>query len=550
MTTFSTYWHTLRYLKPIQIYGRLRYKLYRPRVDLTAAPLVRERAGIWVGPILKPQSMYAPNGFCFLNKKHLLLQNGWDSAVLEKLWRYNLHYFDDLNSKDAAERVAWHRDLLLQWVRENPPASGTGWEPYPTSLRIVNWIKWALAGNTLPSGCLLSLAVQARWLSSRLEYHLLGNHLFSNAKALVYAGAFFSGSEAGQWLNRGLAILVREIPEQILTDGGQFERSTMYHALALDDLLDLINLSRAFPTVFSSRKDVVNTWANVVDQMSRWLRVMTHPDGEISFFNDATMGIAPSPAELFAYGQRIGISFAGLSADRISSLTESGYFRAESDNAVFLVDVAPVGPDYLPGHAHADTLSFELSVFGQRVFVNSGIGCYGDSPERLRQRGTAAHNTVMIDGQNSSEVWGSFRVARRAKPKLIRIYDDGDHISIEASHDGFRRLPGKNIHSRKWVISPGKVVIQDEIMGRFSSAEARFHLHPDVEVDTQLLGEGQVKLQLFQGANVDFSIEGGVIHMEFTTWHPGFGISVPNACIVVTFKQARVITSISWYKAA
>ena len=193
---------------------------------------------------------------------------------MPKLWRYNLHYFDDLNAQDAAGRAALHAALLAQWVRENPPARGTGWEPYPTSLRIVNWIKWALAGNELPAECLHSLAVQARHLARRLELHLLGNHLFANAKALVFAGLFFAGDEAQGWLDTGMAILAREVPEQILADGGQFERSTMYHALACEDMLDLINVMRAYGA------PVPADWPVIAARMKDWLAAMCHPDGE------------------------------------------------------------------------------------------------------------------------------------------------------------------------------------------------------------------------------------------------------------------------------
>jgi uncharacterized heparinase superfamily protein len=92
-----------------------------------------------------------------------------------------------------------------------------------------------------------SLAVQVRWLRRRLEWHLLSNHLFANAKALMFGGAFFDGPEAGDWREGGLRILAREVPEQVLPDGGHFERSPMYHAILLEDMLDLLNLSRAFP---------------------------------------------------------------------------------------------------------------------------------------------------------------------------------------------------------------------------------------------------------------------------------------------------------------
>jgi uncharacterized heparinase superfamily protein len=141
------------------------------------------------------------------------------------LWRYHLHYFDDLNAHSAEEREQWQSQLLCRWVKDNPPGQGTGWEPYPTSLRMVNWMKWALAGHALPVECIESLAAQARWLARRLETHLLGNHLFSNAKAMIFAGIFFQGSEAEAWVSMGLRILEEQLGEQVLSDGGHFERT-------------------------------------------------------------------------------------------------------------------------------------------------------------------------------------------------------------------------------------------------------------------------------------------------------------------------------------
>jgi uncharacterized heparinase superfamily protein len=98
---------------------------------------------------------------------------------------------------------------------------------------------------------------------------------------------------------------------------------------------------------------------------------------------------------------------------------------------------------YLPGHAHADTLSFELSLGGNRVLVNCCISEYGSQAGRQRQPGTAAHNTVTINGQNSSETWAGFRVARRAHAQLCDVSYDGAAV-IEGRHDGYARLPGAN----------------------------------------------------------------------------------------------------------
>ena len=300
MPGLLTYWHTLRHLKPTQLYGRIRFCLVKPRIDMRSAPPLRStHRRAWVKPAARRVSLVGSEQFCFLNETHDLADRGWDDPALEKLWRYNLHYFDDLNAQDALARTEWQRALLLRWVRDNPPGTGTGWEPYPTSLRIVNWVKWALGGNVLPPECVESLAAQTRWLSQRLEIHLLGNHLFANAKAMVFAGVFFDGLEAEGWQEKGLCILEREVQEQVLPDGGHFERSPMYHALALEDVLDLINLAATFSETIPRRWcGLADSWVETIGRMRIWLAAMCHPDGEISFFNDAAIGIAPSPTEL------------------------------------------------------------------------------------------------------------------------------------------------------------------------------------------------------------------------------------------------------------
>jgi len=343
-----------------------------------------------------------------------------------------------------------------------------------------------------------------------------------------------------------MTILSQQLPEQILPDGGHFERSPMYHALVLEDMLDLVNLERKFPIPFSEWQIFVDSWQEVVIRMTRWLRVMQHPDGEISFFNDSAIGIAATPRDIFTYAGRLGIGISGLSAARITMLRESGYLRIDWRNLVLILDAAPVGPDYLPGHAHADTLSFELSFAGQRVFVNSGTSCYGNSVERIRQRDTAAHNTVVINDQNSSEVWGVFRVARRARPKIDKIQDEGERVFIAASHDGYSHLKGGDIHIRNWVVSSDAVILEDEIIGPFDRAEARFHLHPDVAIYKEFADERRVILQLPNGGIANFCVEGGLLRIESSTWHPEFGKSVGSACIVVTFTQTKISSRISW----
>jgi uncharacterized heparinase superfamily protein len=533
MESVSRYWHTLRHLKAVQLYGRVWHRAWRPIPDTSPPPARRRPAGRWIPPLERSPSMLGPRSFRFLNETRELLPGGWDDPSIDLLWRYNLHYFDDLNAADCGQRAAIHRELIAAWIAGNPPGRGTGWAPYPVSLRIVNWIKWALAGNDPGPAALLSLAVQARWLSRRLEFHLLGNHLFANAKALVFAGCFFEGPEADSWFAAGSGILQRETPEQFLGDGGHFELSPMYHALAVEDLLDIMNVFR-----WSGRRSGVDLDARAAAGL-QWLDAMRHPDGEIAFFNDAAFGIAPRPAAILVYAGELGVAQPG-EPRALTHLRESGFVRVKNGEAILLADVGQVGPDYIPGHAHADSLTFELSLLGRRVIVNSGTSTYKVGRERSAERGTAAHNTVVVDGRNSSDVWGSFRVGRRARPLEVSVREKPTIIS--ASHDGYAQTGGP-LHRRSWECETNRMVVTDTLVGRFTSAEARFHLHPSVAVTS---ADANTISLSFEGGRAAIRTEGASLRIVDEAWHPEFGRSEAARSLVAGFARNELRTEITW----
>jgi len=490
--------------------------------------------------------MLAADTFRFLNVTATLeTAADWDDPARLRLWRYNLHYFDDLNAADAATRTDWHRALLTRWVRENPPGFGTGWEPYPTSQRLVNWIKWTMEGHALGELCLNSLAVQTRWLRKRLETHLLGNHLWTNAKALVFAGTFYSGSEAAGWLRKGVTLLEAQLNEQVLPDGGHFELSPMYHAIFLEDILDLINLSRVYPDCLP--QTLMANLRHAATRMLRWLCVMTHPDGRIALFNDAAFDIAPDQAALVAYAQRLSVTFDERPLHTIEILPDSGYVRLQNARASVICDVACVGPDHLPAHAHADTLAFELSLDGQRILVNGGTSTYEAGPERRRQRGTAAHNTVIVDCRDSSEVWGCFRVARRARPFDVRSEEGPGVLWLEAAHDGYRRLPGRVIHRRRWVLRPEALSVTDRLDGHFTTAASHLQLHPDVTVEPEEDSGRGFNLRIGDQSRIRVSLAPAKqIRSIPSTWHPGFGLSYETTTLAATFAGPSNETRLEW----
>ncbi|MEX1056444.1 MAG: heparinase II/III-family protein, partial [Natronospirillum sp.] len=280
-----------------------------------------------------------------------------------------------------------------------------------------------------------------------------------------------------------------------------------------------------------------------------WLMAMCHPDGKIAFFNDATFGIAPNFKELSHYAHSLGLPGPEREKPRMLTGTlfrESGYGVVEwPEDHRLLVDVAPVGPDYQPGHAHADTLSCELSLFGQRVLVNSGISQYGEGEERHRQRSTAAHNTVEVNGENSSEVWAGFRVARRATPFGVSLENREGHFILQAGHDGYKRLAGRPVHHRRWVAMNEGLTVEDELIGDFQRAVAYWHFHPEVRVE-QEMETNRFKAYLPDNQVVVIEVSGGTPHLGASAWHPGFGVSNESQKLTVTFTSLKLTTRIFW----
>ncbi|ROO26379.1 hypothetical protein SAOR_10505 [Salinisphaera orenii MK-B5] len=348
---------------------------------------------------------------------------------------------------------------------------------------------------------------------------------------MIFAGLYFQGEEAETWLRKGVAILERELSEQVLEDGGHFERSPMYHLIVLEDCVDLINIFNAFAI---DRPASLNAAATA---MMQWAAVMQHPDGGIPFFNDATFGIAPEPAAIVDYGARLGIPLAKARPQPVEALCSSGYVRLSDQQAAVFFDAGPVGPDYLPGHAHADTLSVEASFGGQRVLVNSGTSVYGRGAEREWQRSTAAHNTCTVDGMDSSEVWSGFRVARRARVHDLDV--SMERGGARAWHDGFTRLRGRPRHSRDVWLRDSVLAVEDRVTGRGRhTVVGRWYLHPSVEVvsvarsaDKRVL----VRLRLEVGFLMLTITGADFVRVLDANFYPCFGVSEPSRSLVYEY---------------
>ncbi|MDA9228159.1 heparinase II/III family protein [Flavobacteriales bacterium] len=390
-------------------------------------------------------------------------QVDWNCSKYGKLWTYNLNYFDFLNQKDMSKELGL--DLVHKYVK-NDSILKDGKEPYPTSLRSINWIKFLSKHKIQNDYINKFLFRECNFLYNNLEYHLLGNHLLENAFSLLFCAYYFQDENI---YIKSKDLLILELNEQILKDGAHFELSTMYHQIIYSRLLDCIQLIKL--NSFWKKDDLLSFLVIKASLMNSWLQNITYKSGEIPMVNDSTYNIAPSSTQLFSYAKKIGI------INQKTSLSDSGYRKITSDCYELFVDVGNVGPDYQPGHGHSDTFSFELIKDGNPIFVDTGISTYKKNNTRQEERSTHSHNTVKIGSKDQTQVWGGFRVGKRA-----RINHLAEKLNcIEASHDGYLNIG--LIHKRSFFWEEKEIIIIDKISKPTNNiSKAFFHFHSSINL--------------------------------------------------------------------
>ena len=400
----------------------------------------------------------------------------WLQADAPQLWRFHLHYWDWAWALAAAPDRAAARAVFAQlwrsWRSSVAFGRGDAWRPYPAALRAWSWCglySELVAGSDLEPFFISELAAHAGFLRRHLETDVGGNHLIKDLKALAGLAIFFADDRT---LQRVLGRLARQLTLQVLLDGGHYERAPAYHCQVLTDLIDIDGLVRA-------ARLVVPGLTSAIARMRGWLESVLTLGGEVPMLNDgypvggATLAaLRPSPVARPP-------SAAGERSWPLITLPDTGLILATAGGWHVLADVGAPCPEELPAHAHADTLSCLVHVDGEPLLVDTGTSTYAPGAVRSYERSTAAHNTVEVDGANSTEVWGAFRAARRARVRGVAAESRPDGVTIEAAHDGFSWLCGQPVHRRRWSLTPEGLKVVDLVTGSGRHDIAvRWHLAP------------------------------------------------------------------------
>ena len=431
------YLHAARTARPIQLRTRALRPWTRRRFPISNPPVLH--------PVKGPAQLWRSEAFASVP----LVGDG-----PERLRRFHHHYGEDVLGLARMGDEAAARAAVYGWVQANAPRAGDAWHPYPTSTRIGNWI----AAATLLPGLADRLLGESLWrqllhLSRNVEDDILGNHVIRNARALVLGGSAFG---AQRLVEQGRTILDRELPVQVLPDGGHYERSPVYHLVVLRDLMEI---EAAAPGSVA---------AGVLERMRSFGASLTRPDGRPALFNDGSLDGAPAldlPAP----------------PDGLAVFPETGYAVWRRDDLWLAFDCGPPSPPYLPAHAHADALSFQLWLGGRPAVVDPGMLTYEPGPERDWFRGTRAHSTVAVDG-DQFELWGAFRSGPLPEVELLEA---SEHELVAAvTSRGVR-------HERRIRLDGNELTIVDRLEGTGRRlVESSLPLAPGIELSAAATGSG------------------------------------------------------------
>lgn len=484
--------NTIKYLQIKQIYYRLYYilrsKARKWKKFSYPLTLSSKSHSLKLKSSINSLSLYHQNTFTFLNLSHHFEDKiDWNYSIHGKLWTYNLTYFDFLHQKNMNDDEGCK--TIYDFIKQSPSIKD-GLEPFPISLRGINWIKFLSKYQIKNQKIDNSLYAQYKILMDNLEYHLLGNHLLENGFSLLFGAYYFRDKELYKEAKK---ILENELEEQILEDGAHFELSPMYHQIMLFRLLDCINLVQNNNW---NKQELLKLLISKTEIMLGWLNAITYDNGDIPLLNDSANCIAPTTKQLNDYAATLQITYYCQLSVSNYQLNESGYRKIKKERYECIVDIGNIGPDYIPGHAHSDTFNFELYFDGKPFIVDTGLSTYETNKRRIVERSTVSHNTIQLEDLDQSEVWGGFRVANRAYVVDIDETDD----FIKATHDGYKKKLD-TLHQREFLFEDKKIKIIDIIISEKEyNAIARLHFYPGIEpiIMDDGLQIGNIKIKINQ----------------------------------------------------
>lgn len=465
----------------------------------------------------------------------------WDETDHYPQWIEHLHGFSwlrDLRALggDQSRRLA--RQMVDRWIAQNDRWDDRIWTPQILGQRISMWLSTydffcGSAEDRFQERYVASLMRQAKHLSRIFPGDLHGLELLRAAKGLIFAGLAFPDRET--WAVQGFEAALREIPKQILKDGGHVSRSPQILAETLQIMLDL----RC--ALYRANLPVPDVLKRSIERAGSALKFFRYADKKLGLFH----GGQESDIGLLDAIQAQVVS----SGKCETSLRDSGFQRAVLGRSLFMLDVGSI-PDkpYDRGH-HSAPLAFEFAYGRERIFTNCGSHpSHPDWKQVLRH--TAAHNALTINGRPVHETHDDGSIIRHHAPIECTRVETKDTCLLDAVHDGYARAGVT--HRRRFYLSKQGHDLRGEetLIGKKAppkprQIDVRFHLHPRVIASMNEDGT-EATLQLPGGTTWKFHAVNAKVALE-NSIHFGSGIRpAKTRQLVVTAMMTGTHLQLKW----
>jgi hypothetical protein len=438
-------------------------------------------------------------------------------VTLAKAWQFsqNKGYVDE-----AVEQ-------LQSWWRANPYPIGINWaSSLEVAFRSLSWLwlRELLAGcEHVPPGfapqLLNGLAINGRYIERYLSTYFSPNtHLLGEAAALFFIGTLCPQLPAAErWQKKGWQILLQEADHQVRADGVYFEQALYYHVYALDFFLHArilaarngIQVPQAFDAKLERMLEVIESLAQagppeafgdddggrVFNPRRNRTEHLTDPlalGATLYGRKDLATSAALTEEAVWLFGEAAVNGLGAIHEDKklqSMALPAGGLYvmAGAATQAQLMIDAGPQGTGRC-GHGHADALEVLLSANGRRWLVDSGTCCYiSASGDRNTFRGTAAHNTLRVDGLDQAVPEGPFAWSSIPQVRAEHWVQGDSFDFFSGSHDGYARLSQPVTHRRYVLHLAGAFwLVRDVAEGTGThEMEIYWHFAPDLELTNE-----------------------------------------------------------------
>lgn len=416
-------------------------------------------------------------------------------------------------SGNGRYRAGWVA-LAHQWLAHVPltAESATGpWRSLDSAIRVEHWLRsieiFERGGDPLPASLLSELEASLRLHQQHLLQEHTAFHRISNWGIIQDHGLFLIGSyfDDGHTIEVALSRLDEELSLQTCPDGSHWEQSPLYQAEVLHCVLDTILIAQRQGRELGAR------FLQNARLLAQGLGKLSRPDGILflqgdsdaidvtDLFVTASILFDDRILAFFGQGARHPSFFFNFPIDqalvepqrpdkRFYPFVHSGNYLMrttfESDSGCVRFHCGP----YSSGHGHFDQLHVDLMVNGQPILTDGGRFTYVDSIGRRALKSGFAHNTIIVDGSDMSEMVDSWAVNHIAEPLAGRHYSSEAIDYVEASHLGY--LQGGVLVRRKVLrIEEDLLILCDECYATGEHTYQNFFHFDDLGRATQ--GSGQ-----------------------------------------------------------